>query len=867
MAAATATTGATAESPEPPEPAEDSPGASIAAVALGLVGVAVVLAVFALPRLPLADGVVGSAWWLLMPLFALSEFFTTHLRVGRSAFTVSSGHVPLVVGLCLLDPVGFLLASLLGSAFTLLVHRRQRGLKLLFNVGLWLFEAVVAITVYGVLVGGAEPASLRSILAAYATIIVTDQLTALAVTAVISLHERQLDRDSIREALTWGLLVAVCNTSVGLLFVVLLERQAVAVPLLVIVLGMLLLFYRAYEQLHDVHAQLERHHGFAQSLAREHGTDSVVKEVLDRTRELLQAEAAELHLAGRIYRSTPNGSAPEDAPYIPTQYWLDRMRGEGAVLMARGTKDPCERALLAGAGVPEAAAAPVRTGDDTDAVLVVVERMGEVASFTPDDLRALETLAHHASVALDNGRLIDRLRREAADRAYEALHDPLTRLPNRRMFLQALDDALRSDAVVGVLLLDLDRFKDVNDALGHTVGDELLRVVAQRLRASLPDEVVLARLGGDEFAALIPTAGTPDAVVVTVHRLREALSSTVQVRHIELLLEASIGSAVAPQDGQDAEGLLQRADVAMYRAKEQRSCYEPYTAALDRSSSERLAMYVELRRAIVDGLLQVHFQPSVHPVSGQVLSAEALARWHHPTLGHVGADEFIPLAEGSGLIGPLTTLVLHRALSELSRLRSHGLLSRMAVNLSPRVLLDVDLPARVESLLQSTGVPPDALTLEVTETAVMADPARALRVLEALHAAGIALSIDDFGTGYSSVAYLKRLPVDEVKIDRSFVQNLSRDADQAVIVRSIIELAHRLGLSVVAEGVEDAQALKLLGRWGCDAAQGFFMSGPLAGEPLADWLRTRSVQRQGRPPDSSITSLSGRRGVGRPAGP
>jgi diguanylate cyclase (GGDEF)-like protein len=826
---------------DPREKAENSPAAAVASLALGLFGIAVVLVAVALPRLSPPGGALISAWWLMVPLFAAGEFFAAHLRVGRSAFTVSFGHVPLVVGLCLLDPLGFLLASLLGSAFTLLVHRRQRGLKLLFNVGLWSFEATLAVTLYGLLASGAEPSSLRSILAAYGTIIITDQVTALAVTAVIYLNERQLDRESIREALTWGLLVAVCNTSIGLLFVVLLERQAVALPSLVIVLGMLLLSYRAYEQLHDSHEQLERHHGFAQSLAREQDTNAVIEEVLDRTRELLQAEAAELHLAGRIYRSTSKGSVPRNEPSISTQYWLDRMQAGGAVLLAAGTKDRNEQALLAQAGVPEAAAAPVRIRDGTDGVLVVIERMGEVASFTTADLRALETFAHQASVALDNGRLVDKLRREAADRAFEAMHDPLTGLPNRRQFLQSLEGALDAAMVVGVLLLDLDRFKDVNDALGHTIGDELLTVVAQRLRANLPDELLVARLGGDEFAVLVPTEATPDSVAATVQRVREALGDIVQVRDVDLHLEASIGSAVSPQDGRDAEGLLQRADVAMYRAKEQKSGYEPYTPALDLSSSERLAMYTELRRAVFEGLLQVAFQPSIHPRSGQVLSVEALARWHHPTLGAIGPEVFIPLAENSGLIKPLTKFVLRRSLAELSILRAQGLLFKVAVNLSARVLLDDDFPSQVESMLCAAGVPADALTLEVTESAIMADPAKALRVLQALKAVGVMLSIDDFGTGYSSLAYLKNLPVDEVKIDKSFVLNLSRDPGDAVIVRSTIDMAHQLGLSVVAEGVEDANALELLGHWGCDAAQGFHMSRPLFIETLGGWLQSRAV--------------------------
>lgn len=838
------------------EEATKPPAVAIAALSLTLLGVAVVLVAVALPQVSQGRGGLSSAWWLMVPAFAVSELFVANLRLGRSSSAVSFGHVPLVVGLCLFEPTGLVVASLLGSAFTLLVHGRQRGLKLLFNVGLWSFEASLAVTLYGLFGRGAEPSSLVSILAAFGAIIVTDQLTALAVTAVIYLHERQFDLSFMREALTWGVLVAVGNTSIALLFVVLLERHAIAIPLLFVVLGALLLSYRAYEQLHDSHEQLERYHGFAQSLVQEHDTSSIIDELLDRTRELLQAEISELHLAGRIYRSTSE-SAPTKAQSIATEYWLDRLQTGSAVLLAQGTQDRPELARLAEAGVSEAAAARVSSSDDTYGVLVVMDRMGEVASFTTRDLRALETFAHQASVALDNARLVDQLRRDGADRAFEAMHDLLTGLPNRRKFLQTVEEALDRDTVVAVLLLDLDRFKDVNDALGHSVGDELLGVVAQRLRATLPDELMVARLGGDEFAVLVPREATPDSVADTVQRVREALTDIVHVRDVTLHMEASVGSAVSPQDSQDAEGLLQRADVAMYRAKGQRTGYEPYRAALDLSSSERLALYTELRRAVFEGLLQVHFQPCVDPLTGQVLSAEALARWHHPTLGDIGPDEFIPLAEGSGLIGPLTMLVLERSLSELSSLRSQGLLSRMAVNLSPRVLLDEDLPARVQSLLHTNDVPAEALTLEITETAVMSDPARAIRVLEALNAVGVVLSIDDFGTGQSSLAYLKQLPVREVKIDQSFIQNLAQGGDDAVIVLSTIELAHQLGLTVVAEGVEDARTLEFLGLWGCDAAQGFLMSRPLTSEQLGMWLRSRAGSA--RPTPSTIDDSRRRR--------
>ncbi len=818
-------------------PGRRSPVPAILALSSAMVVVAAALMLLVVPQLPVPDTARHVPWWVLAPLFTVCERLAVDLRVGRSAFRVSFSHVPLVLGLCFLQPMEFVLASLLGSALTQLVFRRQSGLKLFFNTALWGLEAALASTCYGLLTAGADPASLRGLAGAVVTIIVIDQVTALAVTAVISLHEGAFDRESMRESLTWGLLMAVCNTCGALLIVVLLEREPAAIALLVVVLGVLVLSYRAYEQLHRAHARLERHHGVAESLARAQGSEAVVGAVLEQAREMLQAERAELHLDGLVH-----SGAGADAPAGPTtEFWVRRTASSersSAALLARGTKDPGERAVLDATGAQEAAAAPVSTGG-ASGVLVVTDRLGEVAGFEPGDLRALETLAHQASVALENGRLVDRLRQEATDRAHEALHDALTGLPNRRSLREALDAALERGAAAGVVLLDLDRFKEVNDALGHTVGDGVLLVVAARLRQALPDDALVARLGGDEFAVLVPDASSPEVVLDTVVAVQRALAEPVAVPStdgVEVDLEASIGSATAPLDGSDSAGLLQRADVAMYRAKAERTGYEAYVAALDRSSAERLALCAELRRTVTAEQLDVFFQPSVDPASGRVVGAEALVRWHHPVRGMVSPEEFIPLAERSGLIGQLTLQVLRRSLAELARLRSAGLLPSVAVNLSPRVLLDVDLPRQVETMLAAAGLPPHVLTLEVTEGAVMADPERALAVLEGLHRVGVHLSVDDFGTGYSSLSYLKRLPVQEVKIDRSFITRLAEDPADAAIVRSTIELAHALGLTVVAEGVEDEATLALLGTWGCEAAQGFHMCRPLPVGRLDAWL-------------------------------
>jgi diguanylate cyclase (GGDEF)-like protein len=830
------------------EEAESSPAAAIAALALGLLGIAAVLTVVALPRMSAPGVGLSSPWWLMVPLFIAAEFFVANLRLGRSSFTVSFGNIPLVVGLCLLDPAGFLLANLLASAFTLLVHRRQRGLKLLFNVGLWSFEATLAMTLYGVLAGGAEPSSLRSILAACATIIVTDRLTAAAVTIVIYLHERRLDRDSIREALTWGPLAALCNTSVGLLFVVLLERQVAAVPLLAVVLGILLLAYRAYEQLHDTHDQLEQHHVFAQSLVREHDTQSIIREVLDHTRELLQAEVAELHLDGRIYRSTSKGSALSAASSIATDYWLDRLQGRGAVLLTRSTKDPGERATLAGAGIQEAAAVAVSNGEHSDGVLVLIEPMGDAASFTPSDLRALETFAHQASVALDNGRLIDRLQ-EAAVRAFEAMHDPLTGLPNRALladrFEQAMLGAARTGTNVGLLLLDLDHFKEVNDTFGHHYGDELLRQIGPRLNGVLRGGDTIARLGGDEFAVLLPDVGGVEDATQIATTLLCALSSSFSVEGVDLDVEASAGVVISGEHGQDLLTLMQHADSAMYLAKTQHVGVVAYDPTVDGRSDTKLALLGDLRAALERDEFVLYYQPKVNVTTGELVGAEVLVRWQHPDQGLLLPDAFIPLAERTGLIKPLTRHILGAALAQSRLWIDAGRPLPIAVNLSPRNLHDEAFADVVADLLALHSVPAHLLELEVTESAIMVDPQRARVMLGKLSDLGVRLSLDDFGAGYTSLSQLRDLPISELKIDRTFVMAMKNNSRDSLIVQSVIALGHNLDLTLVAEGVETQDILRALADLGCDDIQGFHLTPPIPAGAFDTWCAGRLTGQTG----------------------
>jgi diguanylate cyclase (GGDEF)-like protein len=433
-----------------------------------------------------------------------------------------------------------------------------------------------------------------------------------------------------------------------------------------------------------------------------------------------------------------------------------------------------------------------------------------------------------------------RLSRQAELNEHQAFHDALTDLPNRTLLhdraQQAVLAAARNRTHAAVMLMDLDRFKEINDTLGHHSGDLLLRGIGPRLQAVLRANDTVARLGGDEFAVLLPNVPSIDAAVGVAQKLREALAEPFLLDGLVVEAEASIGVALSPDHGEDAASLLQRADVAMYVAKRAHTGVEVYASDHDRNSRRRLSLISDLRRAIASGELLLRYQPIVDLGTGELRAVEALLRWHHPIHGVVPPDEFIPLAEDTGLMQPLTRFVLETALRQRHMWRQAGFEFPVSVNLSMRNLHDLGLPDEIERLLQNWRLPARALELEITESSIMADPPRAMDVIGRLCEMGLGLVIDDFGTGYSSLAHLKQLPVHAIKIDRSFVMGMATDENDATIVRSAIDLAKNLGLIVVAEGVETEPAWARLAELGCDLAQGYYLSPPLPADELEVWL-------------------------------
>ena len=452
----------------------------------------------------------------------------------------------------------------------------------------------------------------------------------------------------------------------------------------------------------------------------------------------------------------------------------------------------------------------------------------------------ISSLVPAASIRLVQGQRNAALRRERQ----AAVTDPLTGLVNRRGLTERIERLLAAaeDAAppFGLLLVDLDRFREVNDTLGHVSGDRLLSEIGSRLSGALSEVDTIARLGGDEFAVLLPAVGDLDTAVATAGDLHDALARPFLLDGVEVDVEVSIGVVVSGAHGTDATLLMRRADIAVYVAKERHVGILGYSPEIDGYSPERLALLGQLRRALDRRELVLHYQPKVSLDTGEVVGVEALVRWCHPERGLVPPDEFIPLAENTGLIGPLTRYVLDAALAQADAFATAGCPVPVAVNLSPRNLTEQELCPQIAALLDKHGVPADRLELEITESTVMTEPLRARRLLTELNELGIRTAMDDFGAGHTSLAQLRTLPMSQLKIDRSFVITMDTNPENALIIRSMIDLGHSLGFTVVAEGVETQRSMTTLSSYGCDIAQGYHFSRPLPPEAFLDWFSSRT---------------------------
>ena len=803
-------------------------------------------------------------WWLLAGAFILAERNLVDLEIRRHSSSYSLFEIPLVIGFFLASPEAVLVAQLLNMA--VLLWQRLDPVKKAFNFANAFLMVGIALFVFHHVGDASGPTSLRNWLAAFAATLAASLVEAAMVMLAMLFSTNDLPADTLRRTLSFAGIVSATNSCLALMATTIIWFDGKAAILFMVPTVVVFFAYRAYLWQRRKSQSLESLYESTRKLQHSVESEPATRELLDQARTMFRCETSEFLL----FAST-EGEAhlritldAKDELHIvkstvlnPTEgLWAWVATEEKALLLARPVRDRKRAKILSKSGLRDAMIAPLRDENGVIGTLLVGNRTGE--TFRGDDLPLFETLANHASVSLANARLLDRLREEAAEKEYQALHDALTGLPNRTLFRDRVEHALvspRDDFLSAVMLMDLDRFKDVNDTLGHHNGDLLLQEVAQRLRAALEPDVTVARLSGDEFAILLPSVASLHHATEIAKRVLDVLRRPFVVAGVELDIDASIGIAVHPLHGEDAHRLIQRADIAMYMAKESHSGHEVYSTDRDGYSAARLALAAELRGAIEREELTVYYQPKVDLKSGAVIGAEALVRWTHPERGFMPPDEFIQVAEHTGLIRPLTTMVLRSALRQCRMWADEGLELGVAVNLSVRSLLDLNLPVSVETLLAEHDVPPSRLTLEITESSIMADPIRAADIVDQLSELGVGLAIDDFGTGYSSLSYLKRLPVTEIKIDKSFVMAMTTEDNDAVIVRSTIDLGQNLGLRVVAEGVESHEMWMQLQNLGCDVAQGYHLSRPLPPHEFHKWLS--AWERPIDPVDLELSALTG----------
>jgi diguanylate cyclase (GGDEF)-like protein len=780
--------------------------------------------------------------------FALSEVAIVHVQWKRESHTFSLSDLVLAAGLTLALPAQLVLAQLAGTALVLVVYRRQRGLKLAFNTVQFALSSTMAVLVFSAVVAllGQDFTWAGQLLA-----IAVATLTASAtIFAVMTISTGHADMQPLIGMLGFSLPFTVGAGAVGVLISRTSADDPAALALLMIPTLLVIGAYRAYTRAREQQENLKLLHEVTSLL---HGGDveAALGDFLSSARTAFHAEVAELVLVSSAGNGGMTVSRSQDgmdqlvmspADDDVEQQRLLRLATAHGSLMTRagaGRGGPLD-GYAAGRGVKDAMVAALRTEDRVHGVLVVAGRMGAGTTFSSSDLALLETFARHVATSLERGRLEDNLRQVTdlkEQLRHQTLHDALTGLPNRTLFLdrarQAVDVAARTHAWPAVLYLDLDGFKPVNDEYGHDVGDAVLRTIAIRLRGCLRPADTAARLGGDEFAVLLGGPLDQQGITRVVDRIQAQFDVPVDLGNGHVAkIGASIGIAVGSFDTENADKLIRQSDIAMYSAKRSGGGASYYEPGMGDPTSAREEQIATLNRAIREGELFTVYQPLINLRTGRPTGAEALVRWQHPDDGVVGPDAFIGLAEETGLIVEIGTQVLREACRQAARWAEADPSQPLTitVNLSARQLSDPAIVGTVTEALADAGLDAKRLVLEITETVLMQDREAAAATLWQLKALGIRIAIDDFGTGYSSLAYLRRFPIDMLKIAREFVDGLGRDEHDDVITRAIVELASTLGLLTVAEGIETHDQQTIVTALGCDLGQGYLFSVPVDAE-------------------------------------
>jgi diguanylate cyclase (GGDEF)-like protein len=795
-------------------------------------------------------------WWALAALFYVAEMGVVHLRFRRDAYSFSMSEIPLVLGLFLSDPVTIVPAQLLGSFLALRLHRKQPLLKLAFNLSQFVLQGSLATVIFHRVVALGDPSGAAGWAGAFLATQVTVWLAAVLINAAIHTAGDRIPARTAWRALGLGVAATAMNTSLALVGVTILEGRPGAAWLAVVPPVVLFIAYAAYSSKRTDHERLESLYEATRALHQSPQLESAMATAVTQARHLLDGQLSEIVLLPRSNDegaySTHLGPGDELEVMQPTDFdlpgplWDELIVRRRAVLLPAPIPVAQRNGHLASRSIHEAVMAPLVGSDGVAGVMIVGNRLGDVSTFQEEDLKLLETLSKHVAVSLENGRLEDslaQLTRLKEELRHQAFHDSLTRLPNRTLFTERVAHALsrqhRTNSSLAVLFLDIDDFKTINDSLGHTAGDDVLTIVADRLKGCLRPSDTVARLGGDEFGILLDDMRDPTDALMAADRIMAALSTSGQVAGREVSIRASLGITLDAHGG-DAETLLRNADLAMYMAKRRgKGRYQVFETSMHTEMVQRLELTATLRKSVQRGEFDVHYQPIVHLDTGEISGVEALVRWNHPSRGLLLPAEFIRLAEETGLIVPLGWSVLREACRRAQSWQETYGRDRcftISVNLSPKQLMDPGLVREVANSLDESGLEPCSLTLEITEDVFLQEAEGTLARLRELKELGVRLAIDDFGTGYSSLSYLERFPVDILKIAKPFVDGLGNGDDKSPLVEAVIGLGDALGLQTVAEGIERREQHERLRDLRCEQGQGFYFSQPIDGNGMADFL-------------------------------
>ena len=811
-------------------------------------------------------GSLSLTWWELALAFYLAEVYVVHLQFRKQAHTLSLTEIGLVFGLFFASPATLLAAQVVGAGLALSLHRRQRPIKFAFNLAELPLCSGIALLIFRSFHEGG-PSSVWSWMVVLAAAAVAHTVGVALVSAVIAVAEAKLAAPQLPRTLAISLVGALATASLGLAGVLLIEARPLAGLLLVLPAVTCALAFRAYMAQREQREHLEF---LYESMRATQGAPEfglAVGQLLVAARRLLRAEYAEILLLAptqgeptlrSISGATgetlmhPEELAPSDELALERVGSTDR-----SLLLGRRREAHPLDTFLASRGLGDAVIGALRGEERMFGLLVVGNRAGDVGTFAETDRELFETFAGHTSVLLENGRLehslaqVTELKEELRHQAY---HDALTGLPNRVLFAERVAETLTRDAnggrVHALLFLDLDRFKDVNDSWGHAAGDELLTQAAERLRHNVRPGDMPARLGGDEFALLLEDTDA-DRAEHAAQRISDALNATFSVAGRETRLHASIGIAVTGRHAASAEELLRNADIAMYAAKsDERRRWAVYEPALHTRVRRQRRLALELESAIERGELVVDYQPIVSLADGTIQAFEALVRWRHPERGILPPIEFLGVAEESGLMVEIGTCVLEQAFRCAGEwedaLPAAGGIG-ICVNLSPSELINERLVEDLALALTRTRLDPRRLTVEITESSMIRDEHGALQAMHRLRELGVRLSIDDFGTGYSSLSRLADLPIEMLKIPKTFVDQLAGEGEDAGFVDAILRLAGSLGLITVAEGIEHVAQARKVRDLGCGLGQGNLFSRPIPQTDVFRLLRAAPTGKEGTP--------------------